>query len=103
MECGWFLLVAGGEHGAGEFWSADRGCDVGRVWILQVAVWRMGAFERRLLASVVDVSVIMQLKFQRPFVEFYKAELWVFSGPCAQVQGRKPCPQEHGHIIRYIL
>ena len=31
-----------------------------------------GAFERRLLASVVDVSVIMQLKFQQSFVEFYK-------------------------------
>ena len=30
----------------------------------------MGAFERLLLASVVDVSVIMQLKFQS-FVEFY--------------------------------
>ena len=32
----------------------------------------MGAFERRLLASVVDVSVIMQLKFQESFVDFYK-------------------------------
>ena len=29
-------------------------------------------FERRLLASVVDLSVIMQLKFQHYFVEFYK-------------------------------
>ena len=29
------------------------------------------AFERRLLASVVDVSVMMQLKFQQSFVEFY--------------------------------
>ena len=72
VECGWFLLVAGGERGACEFWSAVRGCDVGRDWNLQVAVWRRGAFERRLLASVVDVSVIMQLKFQRPFVEFYR-------------------------------
>ena len=72
MECGWFLLVAGGERGAGEFWSAVRGCDMGRDWILQVAVWRMGAFERRLLALVVDVFVIMQLKFQQSFVEFYK-------------------------------
>ena len=31
-----------------------------------------GAFERRLLASVVDVSVIMQRKFQQSFVEFDK-------------------------------
>ena len=72
MECGWFLLVAGGERGAGEFWSAVRGCDMGRDWILQIAVWRIGAFERRLLASVVDVTVFMQLKFQQSFVEFYK-------------------------------
>ena len=47
-------------------------CDMVRDWILQVGVWRMGAFERRLLASVVDVSVFMQLKFQQSFVEFYK-------------------------------
>ena len=59
----------GDERGAGEFWSAVRGCDMERAWILQV---EMGAFECRLLASVVDVSVIFQLKFQQPFVEFYK-------------------------------
>ena len=35
-------------------------------------MWRMGAFERRLLAVVVDVSVLMQLKFQQSFVEFLK-------------------------------
>ena len=44
MECGWFLLVAGGERGAGEFWSAVRGCGMGRDWILQVAVWANGCF-----------------------------------------------------------
>ena len=62
MECGWFLLVAG------------------RAWCRRVLVcssWlrhgeRLAAFERRLLAVVVDVSVIMQLKFQQSFVEFYK-------------------------------
>ena len=57
MEFGWFLPVAGCERGADEFSYAVRGCDMGRDWILQVAVWRMGAFERRLLAAVVDVSV----------------------------------------------
>ena len=31
-----------------------------------------GCLERRLLAVVVDVSVLMQLKFQQSFVEFYK-------------------------------
>ena len=41
-------------------------------WILQVTVWRMGAFERRPLASAVDVSVIVKLKFQQSFVEFCK-------------------------------
>ena len=71
-------LVAGSERGGGEFWSAVRGCDMGRHWILQVAVWRMGAFERRLLALVVDVSVITQLKFQQSFVEFYKVPLLQF-------------------------
>ena len=30
MECGWFLLVAGCERGAGEFWSAVCGCDMRR-------------------------------------------------------------------------
>ena len=35
-------------------------------------MWRTGAFERRLLAVVVDVSVFMQLKFQQSFVEIYK-------------------------------
>ena len=49
MEGGWFLLVAGSERDAGKFWSAVRGCDMVRDWILQVAVWRMGAFERRFL------------------------------------------------------
>ena len=38
----------------------------------------MGAFERRLLALVVDVSVIMQLKFQQSFVEFCKVPLLQF-------------------------
>ena len=53
-----------GKSGDGEFWSPVRGCDMGRDWILQVAVWRMGASERRLL--------IMQLKFQQSSVEFLK-------------------------------
>ena len=35
-------------------------------------MWRTGAFERRLLAVDGDVSVLMQLKFQQSFVEFYK-------------------------------
>ena len=93
MESGWFLLVAWDERGAGEFWPAVRGCDMGRDWILQVAVWRMGAFQRRLLASVVDVSVIMQLKFQQSFVEFYKVpqlqfiERVVFISVASQRQG----------------
>ena len=71
MECGWFLLVAGGERRTGEFWSAVRGCDLGRLDSSGFCVAN-GAFERRLLASVVDISVIMQLKFQQSFVEFYK-------------------------------
>ena len=66
------MVSSGCERGAGEFWSSVRGCDMGRDWILQVALWRTGAFKRRLLAVVVDVSVIMQLKFQQSFVEFYK-------------------------------
>ena len=71
MECGWFLQVAGAS-----VVPASSGLQfvlrLGEIGFLQVAVWRMGAFERRLLASVVDVSVIMQLKFQQSFVEFYK-------------------------------
>ena len=78
MECGWFLLVAGSERGAGEFWSAVRGCDMERLDSSGCCV-RMGAFERRLLPLVVDVSVIMQLKFQQSFVEFYKVPLLQFT------------------------
>ena len=55
MECGWFLLVAGGERGAGEsglqFVVATWGD-----WILQVAEWRMvllsAVFLPRLLTSL---------------------------------------------------
>ena len=59
------LVAGGGERGAGEFWSAV--CDMGRDWFLQVAVRRMCAWERPLLAAVMDVSVIVQLKFQQSF------------------------------------
>ena len=51
MECGWFLLVAGSERGAGEsglqFVVATWGG-----WFLQVAVWRMD--------RVVVISVVSQ-------------------------------------------
>ena len=38
--------------------------DMEWAWLLLVAGWRTWYLERRLLAAVVDVSVIMQLKFQ---------------------------------------
>ena len=66
-----FFWLLGGERGAGESGSAVRGCDLGRLDSSGCCLAN-GAFERRLLASVGDVSVIMQLKFQQSLVEFYK-------------------------------
>ena len=47
-----FFWLPGSERGAGEFWSAVRGCDTERDWILQVAVWRTWCWECRLLSGL---------------------------------------------------
>ena len=55
MECGWFLLVVGGERGAGES-GLQFVVATWEDWILHVAVWRMvllsAVFLPRLLTSL---------------------------------------------------
>ena len=62
-------------------------------------MWRTGAFERRLLAVVVDVSVLMQLKFQQSFVEFYKVPQLQFID---RVVGFFSCFTETGFTVQTV-
>ena len=61
----------------------------------------------QLIDSLVHVPAVMQrlvpmvqtvqLGLEARAAHFLDDELWVFLGPCTQVQGRGSCPQGHGH------